>query len=428
MAPNRHTVATGTVNMIGDLFKQLLTNSKYTATVGIFLFMAELVLNLFIIRRVKYTEIDWSTYMQQVQIWENGELDYSKIGGNTGPLVYPALHLYIFKFLKGITDNGENILRAQWIFMYFYLINLGIVVGIYRKLKTVQPWQIILMFLASHRIHSLFVLRLFNDPIAMIFLYSCVLAMMNNQFALSSVLFACALNVKMNILLFAPGFAYIFWRKFGLVKSAIYASLAGITTLVIGYPFLMANWESYLNAAFNFSRSFEFKWTVNWRFLSEDFFLNKTFHAALLACHVGGLIYFFVTKWMKVTDVTPEVIALVMFSSNFIGMCFSRSLHYQFLSWYHHTLPALVFLPGILSSKVSLIVLGCVEMAWNTYPSTVYSSALLHLAHVVIIWSLVKFDWTSLNKESEYVKVKMVVDGQDHKDGRQKSKTHKKVD
>ena len=43
-------------------------------------------------------------------------------------------------------------------------------------------------------------------------------------------------------------------------------------------------------------------------------------------------------------------IVLTLMTSNFIGMCFSRSLHYQFYVWYFHTLHYLL---------------------WNTYLPTV---------------------------------------------------------
>lgn len=34
------------------------------------------------------TKIDWDAYMQQVDMFISGERDYSKIEGETGPLVY----------------------------------------------------------------------------------------------------------------------------------------------------------------------------------------------------------------------------------------------------------------------------------------------------------------------------------------------------
>lgn len=34
------------------------------------------------------TEIDWVAYMQEVEGVLNGTLDYSYLGGDTGPLVY----------------------------------------------------------------------------------------------------------------------------------------------------------------------------------------------------------------------------------------------------------------------------------------------------------------------------------------------------
>jgi hypothetical protein len=40
-----------------------------------------------------------------------GELDYTKLGGDTGPLVYPAGFVYLFSWLRNIT--GEAVFSAQ---------------------------------------------------------------------------------------------------------------------------------------------------------------------------------------------------------------------------------------------------------------------------------------------------------------------------
>ena len=38
--------------------------------------------------------------------------------------------------------------------------------------------------------------------------------------------------------------------------------------------------------------------------------------------------------------------------------------------------------------KLKLLLWGLVELAWNTYPSTNWSSAILHLAHLTILIGL----------------------------------------
>lgn len=45
------------------------------------LLLAELLLNVLIIERVKYTEIDWIAYMQEVEGFLNGTWDYSQLKG-----------------------------------------------------------------------------------------------------------------------------------------------------------------------------------------------------------------------------------------------------------------------------------------------------------------------------------------------------------
>lgn len=73
--------------------------------------------------------------MQQVEHYIAGEEDYLKIKGDTGPLVYPALHVYIYRGLHAITNGGTNIVLAQVYFTIIYLINLGLAMACYSAAK-----------------------------------------------------------------------------------------------------------------------------------------------------------------------------------------------------------------------------------------------------------------------------------------------------
>lgn len=43
--------------------------------------------------------------MEEVEGYLSGELDYSNLKGNTGPLVYPAGFVYLFTALRAITEQ-----------------------------------------------------------------------------------------------------------------------------------------------------------------------------------------------------------------------------------------------------------------------------------------------------------------------------------
>ena len=45
------------------------------------------------------TEIDWRAYIDQVKTIEAGERNYLAIRGGTGPLVYPAGHVVLYRLL-----------------------------------------------------------------------------------------------------------------------------------------------------------------------------------------------------------------------------------------------------------------------------------------------------------------------------------------
>ena len=69
--------------------------------------------------------------MQQVSLYLSGERDYTLLKGDTGPLVYPAGHVYIYSVLHWLTNGGERIDVAQWVFGGVYLGILAVVMAGY---------------------------------------------------------------------------------------------------------------------------------------------------------------------------------------------------------------------------------------------------------------------------------------------------------
>lgn len=67
--------------------------------------------------------------MQQVGQVEGGERDYSRIRGDTGPLVYGAGHVLFFWLLKLLT--GGRVLLGQLCFALVYLATQAMMLGIY---------------------------------------------------------------------------------------------------------------------------------------------------------------------------------------------------------------------------------------------------------------------------------------------------------
>lgn len=386
----------------------ILFQAEYTILVASVLWFLEIGINIWVIQKVAYTEIDWKAYMDEVEGVINGTYDYTQLKGDTGPLVYPAGFVYIFTALYYVTNHGVNIRLAQYLFAVFYLLTLLLVFRIYHRTKKVPPYVFFFVCCASYRIHSIFVLRLFNDPVAMMMLFGAVNFFLDGRWTLGCGLYSLAVSVKMNVLLFAPGLLFLLLSEFGLMRTIPKLSLCAAIQLLLGLPFLMENPIGYMTRAFDLGRQFMFTWTVNWRFLPEWLFLSRYFHLVLLAAHLLALLLFALRRWKRPEEsimellkepgkrvllaqkLTSDQMVLVLFTSNFIGMCFSRSLHYQFYVWYFHTLPFLLWSGGFkkLAHLLRVLILGLVELSWNTYPSTIYSSAALHLCHLIMLLSL----------------------------------------
>ncbi|KAK6104874.1 ALG3 family protein [Brugia pahangi] len=393
---------------------------------AVFLWIFDAALCTLVIRKVPYTEIDWTTYMQQVSCYEQGIRNYSKIEGDTGPIVYPAGHIWFYLILSHITNHGQDIRTAQYIFGFLYLTSLLLVFRIYYMSHRLPPFVLIILCCISYRIHSIYLLRLFNDPVAMLLFYLAVNLWISHYFQIGSIFYSLAVSVKMNTLLFSPALLFILLLNTGYWNTFKTIVLCATIQIVLALPFLLHDPFSYLQRSFDLGRVFLFKWTVNWRFLSEEIFLDHRFHIFLLATHIillffAGYLWFrrysgymhmlSMVKYGKLLLSTNEML-IALFTANLIGICVARSLHYQFYSWYFYTLPYLLFagLPfhsdwffkdRITSMQKSVdavsplsIILRCcilvgIELCWNTYPSTVISSAMLHCFHIAIFYILI---------------------------------------
>lgn len=172
------------------------------------------------------TEIDWIAYCQEVEGFLSGDYNYSNLKGDTGPLVctlvskrYPLIEpdpsisdpagfVYVYWFLYAITDSGRNIRLAQFIFAVAYVLTLAIVLRIYQRSSAVRvatylalarmsvclslvyaaqvPNWVVLLVCLSRRVHSIYMLRLFNDGVAMLFFYAAMLLLIEEQHAWAS--------------------------------------------------------------------------------------------------------------------------------------------------------------------------------------------------------------------------------------------------
>ena len=396
-------------------------SASYDVPFLLTLLFLEAVLCVGIIRRVAYTEIDWIAYMEEVETYMAGERDYLQIRGGTGPLVYPAGFLYLYQWLRHLAGgDGTDILTAQYIFAGLYLMNAAVILGLYTLVLTefrrrsdqskddtsdelsnahmTWSWRIAMgLTCLSKRIHSIFILRLFNDAPAMFLLYLSTYLFAKSMWRTGCLVFSLGVSIKMNILLFAPGLLLLLLQsQSSLWGTASCLAICAGVQLILGAPFLKTYPISYLRKAFELDRVFFYKWTVNWKFLPEDVFVSTPLSLLLLGMHIGCLV-FFARKWLVSAkgqtgrylhisrQLSPTYVVQTMFISNFIGICFSRTLHYQFYSWYFHTLPVMAWMVGDMPMAMRVVLIGTIEYAFNVFPATAFSSYVLQSAHFVLL-------------------------------------------
>lgn len=368
--------------------------------------------------------------MQQVAQFVGGERDYTKIKGDTGPLVYPAAHVYTYTGLYYATDKGADILFAQQIFAAIYMLTLTVVMLCYWKAKV--PPYVFPLLVISKRLHSIYVLRCFNDGIAALFFWIAIFFFQRKQWSIGALAYSWGLGIKMSLLLVLPAVGIVLFLGRGFNGSLRLAWLMVQLQLIISLPFIGENWRGYLARAFELSRQFKYEWTVNWRMLSEETFLSTDFAVALLGAHATVLFIFIVARWLPPSGyslgalipaflrgksplteqeelavsrkVTPEFVMTTILSANLVGLLFARSLHYQFYAYLAWTTPYLLWRASA-NPVVAFPLWFVQEWAWNVFPSTdISSTAAVNVMAVTL--ALVYFGTADAEPSKEEVAAK----------------------
>ena len=102
--------------------------SEHAATWAVVLLGLDALLTGVIIKKVPFTDIDWSTYLEQAEVFLGGETDYSAIRGSTGPIAYPWAHVYVYSAFQWLQVST---LTAQVLFSLVYLATIATVFRIY---------------------------------------------------------------------------------------------------------------------------------------------------------------------------------------------------------------------------------------------------------------------------------------------------------
>jgi alpha-1,3-mannosyltransferase len=396
--------------------------------------------------------------MDEVDGWLGGELDYAKLRGGTGPLVYPAGFLYIYAALRWLVGGGGRgpaaIAAAQWLFLGLYLAALAAVLRVYEFAagrrggssggsgggggssgggssiiattfgRTPPPWLALLLPL-SKRLHSLYVLRLFNDCWSAALLWAALALLAERRWAAGIAAWSAAVSVKMNGLLWLPALGLLLLRNVGVARTAALLAGAGALQAALGAPFLLGPApRAYLARAFELDRVFFHNWTVNWAFIPRAVFVSRGWALALLGAHLAALLALAHFSWSARTRGglfgvlraiaareaaawrgargtprgafadAPAYIVHVLLAAQFAGVVFARTLHYQFYAWYAQSLPLLGWAAG-LPAPALVAALGAIEWAFNVGDArgagTPASSGALAAAHAVLLGGLVLF-------------------------------------
>ena len=332
--------------------------------------LLDLWMSVIVIAVSECHNIDLEAYAEQSAIYLKHTNDYSKLIGDTGPIQYPAASLYLYSFFNWLWDFQITKDRMMRVHVILDMIRMWLIVKVYKRAfsgrKQAKMFTFMLLFVSA-KYKYVGVTRHFNDCFMVVFCLAAILVWQHQHLILSAVLFAIAINIKMSALLMIPGYLLTVAFNAGLLRALMTLAFIAALQIVIGLEFILVNKEAYFSMSYNMDRVFMKVEQVNFQWMTEDFMQSQLFCDLLLGLHLLFLAIFLVFKWTPGAhspyEMLEEVgllplsrlgtdlltrrplnqykVLLILFTSNFIGMAFSRGTHQQFYSWYNYTLPFL---------------------------------------------------------------------------------------
>merc|ERR1711981_172968 len=90
------------------------------------------------------------------------------------------------------------------------------------------------------------------------------------------------------------------------------------------------------------------------------------------------------TPYFEQYKLTHDYITYTILLSNYIGIVFCKTLHYQFYAWYFHSIPYLLYQTNI-PVFLRILMIVCLEYSYLVFPATSTSSLVLQTVHVGLL-------------------------------------------
>ncbi|KAK8981025.1 hypothetical protein V6N11_059714 [Hibiscus sabdariffa] len=147
------------------------------------------------------------------------------------------------------------------------------------------PWWALSLLCLSKRVHSIFVLRLFNDCFAMTFLHAAMASILFGWWHFGLIIFSAAVSIKMNVLLFAPSLFILMLKAMNI--SGVISALAGAALVqTISDP------SSGLNSGLSVQRAYFLRSGAVLECVSIKFGFISSTPLSPLTCPVGLMVFY----------------------------------------------------------------------------------------------------------------------------------------